>query len=115
VALFRWFIPVTLTIAAIPVLAQKPVCTMVTAGEAGTILGTGVGKQDLGRTCIYKVKGSNVSLVVTTKAAATAAATKANVTKLGATLKDEPGLGMGAYSATLDYSARIYRSKAIRC
>src|ERR1700733_15226715 len=107
----RGLVLAVLTVLAVPVLAQKSACATVTPGEAAAILGAAADKQDIGASCMYKVKGSNVSLVVRTKPTATATATKANVVKLHAILRDEAGLGAGAYSATLTDSARRYSAR----
>lgn len=95
---------------AVPALAQKTGCDMVTQSEAGAILGSSVDKQMFGTTCIYKVKGSTVSLVVkTSKSSSNAVAqTKANFAKVGGSIKDESGLGPGAYSAVRSDATRIY-------
>jgi hypothetical protein len=114
-AAYRLLIPVALTVLAVPVLAQKAqsLCPLVTSSEAAAVLGAGVDQQDAGRTCVYKVKGPKATLVleVRIKPVANAAATKTTVTNAGATLRNEPNLGTGAYSAALKNSARIYMFK----
>jgi hypothetical protein len=107
----QWVTLVVFAALAVPVLAQKTGCFMVTQQEAAVILGKPVETQAFASSCIYKVKGSTtVSLVAKThKNNPTAVnSVKANFAKTGGVVKDEPGIGPGAFSAVRPDSLRIY-------
>jgi hypothetical protein len=89
---------------------------MVTASEAATILATSADKLDkqaLGVTCIYKLKGSTISLIarISPNPSISADSRKASFTKRGNTVKDEPGVGPGSFSAARPGTSRIFVSK----
>lgn len=102
---------------AVPMFAQKTGCDMVTQKEASSILGVAsdkINKESPGTsTCVYKVQGSTVSLVaqIGKKVAAAVNSRKAKFVKDGGTVKDEAGLGEGAYSAIRADTTRIYAFK----
>jgi hypothetical protein len=106
----RILIPAVLAVCSLPVFAQKNPCDLVTQTEAAVIVGSPVDKQVQPAACIYKAKGSNVSLHVRlSKSNPTAATTaKTNFSKSGIPVKDEPSLGAGSYSAVWPNSDRIY-------
>ena len=103
-------IPAVLAVCSLPVFAQKSPCDLVTQTEAAVIVGSPVDKQVQPTACIYKAKGSNISLHVRlSKSNPTAATTaKTNFSKSGIPVKDEPSLGAGSYSAVWPNSDRIY-------
>lgn len=105
-----WVMKAVFLTLAVPALAQKSGCDLVTQSEAASILGSAVDKQAFGTTCIYKMKGTGVSLVVkiAKNSSAAVSSTKASFAKVGGTVKDEPGLGAGAYSAVRADSSRVY-------
>jgi hypothetical protein len=106
----RCLIPAVLAICSLPVLAQKNPCDLVTQSEAATVVGSAVEKKALPTSCIYTVKGSTVALHVrlSKSNSATVNTTKANFSKSGITVKDEPSLGAGSYSAIWPNADRIY-------
>jgi hypothetical protein len=103
-------IPAVLAVCSLPVFGQKSPCDLVTQTEAAVIVGSPVDKQAQPTSCIYKAKGSNVSLHVRLSKSTTTAVTtaKANFGKSGIPVKDEPSLGPGSYSAVWPNSDRIY-------
>ena len=111
------FVPALFGLLAVPMLAQKTGCDMVTQKEASSILGVApdkLSKESPGTsTCLYKVKGSTVSLLVQTgkKVATAVNARKTKFAKDGGTVTDVPGLGEGAYSAVRADTTRIYAFK----
>lgn len=109
----RILIPAVLAVCSLPVFAQKSPCDLVTQTEAAVIVGSPVDKQALATSCVYKAKGSNVSLHVRLSKSTTTAVTtaKANFAKSGIPVKDEPSLGPGSYSAVWPNSNRIYAIK----
>jgi hypothetical protein len=106
----QWVTTIMFAALALPALAQKSGCAMVTQQEAAALLGKAVDVQAFATTCAYKVKGSTVSLVARTHKSnpSYVSKTKANFTKTGGVVKDEPGVGPGAFSAVRADSCRIY-------
>jgi hypothetical protein len=103
-------IAAVLTALAVPVLADKLPCDMVTTNEATAIVGSAVDQKAFAVTCLYKAKTGTASLVVriakNDKTEVTSI--KANFTKANGTVKDEPSLGKGAFSAVRTNSNRVY-------
>jgi len=101
---------------AVPVPAQKSGCVLVTQQEAAALLGKAVETQSFATTCIYKVKGSTISLVAKThkNTPTSVNIAKTNFSKTGGVVKDEPGVGPGAFSAVRADSVRIYAFKGDR-
>ena len=112
---FGYLIPALVAVYAVPAMAQKSPCDLVTQSEAAAIIGSDVEKRPFASTCLYKSKaltlsaGSTLSLHlrVSKKNNAAITAAKDRVKKSGGTLKDEPSLGKGAYSALAPNSNRI--------
>ena len=112
---FSYLIPALVAVYALPAMAQKSPCELVTQSEAAAILGLDVEVHPFATTCLYKSKaltvsqGSNLSLHlrVGKKNSAALAAAKARVKKSGGTIKNEPSLGSGAYSELAPNSNRI--------
>src|SRR5882724_4179940 len=111
----RSHILVTAACAALilPVFAQKSGCDMVTQPEAAAVLSTSADKLDkqaAGALCTYTVKGTTISLLsrISTNPSTKVDARKASFTKMGNTVKDEPGVGPGAFSAVRAGTGRIY-------
>jgi L-lactate utilization protein LutC len=112
---FRYLIPALVAVYALPAIAQKSACELVTQSEAAAIIGSDVETRPFAATCLYKSKALTVSktstlslhLRIATKDNAAITAAKARVKKSGGTVKDEPSLGKGAYSALAPNSNRI--------
>ncbi len=106
----RCLVPAVLALIALPVFAQKSPCDLLTQSEAAAIVGSAVDKQVSPTSCIYKVKGSTTALHLrlTKSSSAAAGATKANFSKSGVPVKDEPSLGAGSFSAIWPNSNRVY-------
>jgi hypothetical protein len=112
----QWLVTAACAVLAVPVLAQKTGCDLVTHTEAATILGTSAAKLDkqaLGAVCNYTVKGSTVTLIarISPNPTTSVDARKASFTKMGSTVKDEPGVGPGSFSAARPGNSRIFAPK----
>ena len=106
----QWVTTVLFVALAVPVLAQKSGCVMLTQKEAAALLGKPVETQMFATTCVYRVKGTTVSLIAKTHKnnPTVVTAAKANFVGTGGVVKDEPSLGAGAFSAIRPDSVRIY-------
>ena len=105
-----------LTALAMPALAEKKPCDMVTQSEASAILGSATDQKAFAVTCLYKAKGSTASLVVriAKNDGPEINSIKTNFTKAGGSVKDEGALGKGAFSAVRTNSNRVYVIKGER-
>ncbi len=106
----RCLVPAVVALIAFPVFAQKSPCDLLTQSEAAAIVGSAVDKQASPMACLYKVKGSTAALSVrlSRSSAAAAGVTKANFSKSGVPVKDEPSVGAGSFSAIWPNSNRVY-------
>jgi hypothetical protein len=101
---------------ALPAMAQKSPCELVTQSEAAAIIGSDVEKRPFASTCLYKSKTLTVSktstlslhLRVSKKDSAAITAAKDRAKKTGGTVKNEPSLGKGAFSTVAPNSNRIF-------
>src|SRR5271165_3809252 len=103
-------IAAVLTTLAVPVLAAKLPCDMVTQSEAAAIMGSAVEQKAFAITCLYNAKAGTARLVVriakNDKTEVTSI--KTNFGKAGGTVKDETALGKEAFSAARTNSNRVY-------
>ena len=93
---FRYLIPALVAVYALPAMAQKSPCELVTQSEAAAIIGTDVEKRPFAATCLYRSKALTVSagsslslhLRIAKKTNAAIASAKDRVKKAGGTVKD---------------------------
>lgn len=105
----KWLSTVVFTALALPVVAQKSGCDLVTPDEAAAVFGSPVTKQGTGPTCTFKASSSTAALVVHTSKITSDAfkARKDSFAKSGVKVADEASLGT-AFSAVRPDSTRIY-------
>ncbi len=106
----KWLSTVVFTALALPVVAQKSGCDLVTSDEAAAVFGSPVTKQGTGPTCTFKASSSTAALVVHTSKTSSDAfkARKDGFARTGVKVADEPSLGANAFSAVRSDSTRIY-------
>ena len=113
---YSCLIPALVAVYALPAIAQKSPCDLVTQTEAAAIIGSDVEKRPFVATCLYKSKTLVVSktstvslhLRVSKKDSAAISAAKDMAKKAGGTVKNESSLGRGAFSTLAPNSNRIF-------
>jgi hypothetical protein len=85
---------------AVTALAQtsKSGCAVVTLDEATAMLGPSTTQRDAGGTCIFTSQKTTVTVNVTANASAPFQIMKITANQNGAIVKDEPGIGVPAFS-----------------
>jgi hypothetical protein len=96
--LFRLLLTLSLAFCA---LAQtKSGCALLTLDEAATALGPGTASRDAGGICIFTSQKGSVTATITPNANNSFQIVKLTANQNGATVKDEPAIGVTAYSVT---------------
>jgi hypothetical protein len=85
---------------AITALAQtnRSGCAVVTLDEVSAMLGPDTTQRDAGGACIFTSKKASVTITLTANASAPMQIMKITANQNGATVKDEPRVGAGAFS-----------------
>jgi len=81
-------------------LAQttKSGCTVVTLNEVTAIMGPGTEQKDVGGLCIFTSKAASITVTLTANASAPYQMMRITANQNGATVRDEPGIGVPAFS-----------------
>ncbi len=93
--------------------SPKNSCALVTVEDAVAVVGpTAVKQIDTGKNCVYGAAGQKLHLAVAADSGPHAKdgmeMPKLMVSKYGGTVKDEPGVGAGAYSTTIKGAQTVY-------
>jgi hypothetical protein len=85
---------------AVTALAQssKSGCAVVTLDEVTAMLGPGTAKREVSGFCIFTSKKTSVTITLTANANAPYQIMRLTANQNGATVKDEPGIGVPAFS-----------------
>ena len=85
---------------AVTALAQtsKSGCTVVTLNEVTAMLGPGTEQKDVSGICIFTSKTASVTVTLTAHGSAPFQMMRTTANQNGATVKDEPGIGVPAFS-----------------
>jgi hypothetical protein len=85
---------------AVTALAQttKSGCTVVTLNEVTAMLGPGTEQKDVSGICIFTSKTASVTVTLAANASAPYQMMRITANQNGATVKDEPGIGVPAFS-----------------
>ena len=85
---------------AVTALAQtsKSGCAVVTLNEVTAMLGPGTEQKDVSGICIFTSQKTSVTITLTANASAPFQIMRITANQNGATVKDEPGIGVPAFS-----------------